>query len=357
VKVNGIEKTVAANLKDLQIDGLGGNDQMIFTTAKGNTTVVLNAGENRVSVNTDGGSLTFSALNIESAELNIGGTNNSVNIFAAGNDTLELNPENFKLTGDGFNSVGYGFSNMTATGKTNSLLLLYDSIGDDSLTLSSGKAVMKGENYSNTATGFNRITAYSSFGNDKAVLNGTAGNDSLYVSPYGVSLVAGSSRNSVIGYHNVLVEGSGGVDSAAFVGSKYSDQFTGTSIYAEALYGTGGKVGVYNYSHFTYNGQGGYDVVSLTDVNIKSSGGNRWEYGGKSQSYVIENVNDVRVIVEVSRVTPQQQQAAALTADGNEDLYQLLAIDNLNSSKSENLHDEDKEWDIDDLLKIGALDI
>jgi hypothetical protein len=358
VKINGIEKTVAASLKDLQIDGLGGNDQMIFTTAKGNTTVVLNAGEHRVSVNTDGGSLTFSALNIESAEFNIGGTNNFVNIFAAGNDTLELNSGSFKLTGDSFNSIGQGFSNITATGKTNSQLLMYDSLGNDSLTLSAGKAVMKGKDYSNTASGFNRITAYSSFGNDKAVLNGTAGNDSLYASPYGVSLVTGSSRNSVIGYSNVLVEGCGGVDSAAFVGSKYSDQFTGTSLYAEVLYGTGGKVGVYNYGNFTYNGQGGRDVVLLTDVNYKSSGGNRWEYDGKSQSYAIENVGDIRVIVEVSRVTPSQpQQAAALAADGNEDLYQLLAADNLNSSKSENANVENNEWDIDYLLKTGALDI
>ncbi|MDR1384947.1 MAG: S1 family peptidase [Planctomycetaceae bacterium] len=358
VKVNGVTKSVAANIKDLQIDGLGGNDKIIFTTPNENNTALVNAGESRVSVYVGDNSLTLSALNVESAELNVGGTNNYVNVLAAGNDTLELNPGSFKLLGAGFGYIGNGFGNITATGKTNSQLSLYDSVGDDALTLSTGKAVMKGENYSNTATGFNRITAYSSFGNDKAVLNGTAGNDSLYVSPYGVSLVAGSSRNSVIGYNNVLVEGNGGVDSAAFVGSKYSDQFTGTSIYAEAIYGTGGKVGVYNYSNFTYNGQGGNDLVSLTDVNYKSSGGNRWEYGSKSQSYVLENVSDVRVIVEVSRVTSSQpQQAAALAADSNDDLYQLLAADNLNSSKPENSNVESNELDVDYLLKTGALDI
>ena len=362
VKVNGVLKSVSANISDIRLSGQGGNDKITVTTSQDGNSAVLNAGDQRLSLTTADGRV-FSAYQFEDIELNVAGSNNAINVLAAGNDQLTIRSQKLDLSGDGYYYVANGFSLVSALSSSyTSKALLYDTLGDDSLVMSHGKAVMKGQGYEHTVSGFGNVSAYASRGKDTVVMEGSGKDDSAYVSANIVSIKAGGIVNTAKGFNQVYVVGNGGKDTVNIVGSYLADRFTGTLNYAEMNFGTGSYVGLYGFSNFNVAGGGGYDVVSLTDVaqnTTARTSGNTGVFDSVLQSYRISDFNEVRLIreatnaVDATTVAATSQSAASLPLE-DDALLNLIAAGHSNSQKSDS-DDIVDELDIDYLLKIGAL--
>ena len=338
VKVNGKAQTVGSQVKDVQINGLAGNDKIILTTINGDNTARINANEDRVTVAANDGSFTVSALKVEGAELNLGGLNNAINVVAGANDVLTAKVGQLSLVGDNhaYHANGFSFVTASATDKT-AKAFLFDSAGNDTLTMSLGKAVMKGEGFEHAVSGFGTISGYSNQGNDIVTMEGSASNDAVFASGNVVSMTSGVYKNTASGFAKSYIMGNGGIDTATVVGSNKTDRFTGTSSYAEMNFGIGGVTGLYGFSNFNVMGNGGSDVISLSGVSFASGNANTATYSSKTQTYQVTGFKDIRVaqevVVEVAKVAVAQSMSSA-SADNEDDLLQLLAEEHHNHSNN-----------------------
>jgi len=393
MKINGKAQTVGSQVKDVQINGLAGNDKIILTTINGDNTARINVGENRLAVTANDGSFTISALKIEGAELNLGGLNNAINVVAGANDVLTTRVGQLSLVGDNHAYYANGFDYVTASATDKSAkAFLYDSVGNDTLTMSLGKAVMKGEGFEHTVSGFGTISGYSNQGNDIVTMEGSAGNDAVFASGNVVSMTSSVYKNTASGFVKSYIMGNGGIDTVAVVGSNKTDRFTGTTSYAEVNFGIGGVSSLYGFSNFNVMGNGGNDVISLSGVSLASSGSKTATYSSKSQTYQVTGFKDIRVtqeeMVAASVVTSQnpnsattqdvytmpatpkviiqlgkvvdtgavQSMMSSTSVSNEDDLLQLLAEEHHNNFNNQNADDDDDNTlDIDYLLKIGAL--
>ena len=394
VKINGKAQTVGSQVKDVQINGLAGNDKIILTTINGDNTARINVGENRVAVAANDGSFTVSALKVEGAELNLGGLNNAINVVAGANDVLTAKVGQLSLVGDhhAYYANGFGFVTASATDKS-AKAFLFDSAGNDTLTMSLGKAVMKGEGFEHSVSGFGTVSGYSNQGNDIVTMEGSASNDAVFASGNVVSMTSGVYKNTASGFAKSYIMGNGGIDTATVIGSNKTDRFAGTSSYAEVKFGVGGVTGLYGFSNFNVIGNGGSDVISLNGVSLASNNSNTTAtYSSKSQTYQITGFKDIRVtqeeivvaevaapktansvttqdvsatpaipkvIIQLGKVADtgvaQSMMSSSTSVNNEDDLLQLLAEEHRNNSNNQSTGDDDDTLDIGYLLKIGAL--
>jgi hypothetical protein len=360
IKVNGKSVTAGSQVREIHIDGLGGNDRLMITNTAGDNTAKLNAVDQLVSFATQNGALTLSALRTENVELNVGGTNNSLQVVAGANDVLTAKVNEALLAGEGHSFLAKGFGILSALATNSSAAaFLFDSAGDDTLTMSPGKAVMKGQEFEHSISGFGNITAYSTRGNDTAILNGSTGDDAVFASGGTVAMAGSTYRNTVFGFDKTFVVGNGGNDSATLVGSYAADRFIGSDSLMEAVFGRSGSVNFYDFRNFTIHGNGGNDVVALSNItqgtglNANNTSATKTYLNSTAAvTYTVTGINDVRGI-------PQQAQAAAQAASAAlsetmDDIYQLLALEHEQNTKK-TAEDQGDELDIDYLLKTGAL--
>ncbi len=383
VKLNGKSVTVGSKVTNIQIDGLGGEDRIVVTTANGNNTAKINTADDRFSLSADGGKLSISALHMNAAELNVGGTNNTMQINASANDVLTLKVNDLLLSGPDYYYAAKGFGTVTAsaTGST-AKATLFDSAGDDTLIMSAGKAVMKGPGFEHGVSGFGAITAYSTRGNDSATMTGTTGDDVVMASSGTVSMVGSGYKNVAAGFAKTNVIGNGGKDTATIVGSYAADSFIATDSSAQAKFGLGGTVNLTGFTNFNLRGNGGNDTVTLRDAAYSSTSGTTQVYKSKTQTFNVIGFGEVQsyqasapavqalqsavtafadtsslaaaeVVVEVSKV------ASPLVSNDNslndDELFMMLAQEHANSTKKQDAGELADELDIDYLLKVGAL--
>jgi len=361
VKVNGKSVTVGSQVKDIQIDGLGGNDKLTITNAAGDNTAKLNAEDGLVSFSTKNGTLTINALRTEIVELNVGGKNNSLQVAASAGDVLTVGFNDLSLAGGNhsYTAKGFGLVSAIATASSASAIL-YDSAGDDVLTMTPQKAVMKGQEFEHTVSGFGNITAYSTRGNNLATLYGSAGDDALFASGGSVALAGSGYKNTIFGFEKAFVFGNGGNDSATLVGSYAADRFTGTDSLMEAVFGRSSTVNINGFKNILLYGNGGNDVVALSNIS-QGSGLNANNTSATKTylntlanvTYTVIGINDVRGIQQQQSQAAAQASASAFSETIYEDdIYQLLAQEQNSKKTTEN---QDDELDIDYLLKIGAI--
>jgi len=390
VKVNGKSVTVGSQVKDIHIDGLGGQDKLIITNAAGDNTAKLNAEDNLVSFATQNGTLTISALRTDMVELNVGGKNNSLQVVASANDVLTVGVNDLSLAGEKHSYSAKGFDLVSAIATASSAsAVLYDSTGDDVLTMMPQKAVMKGQEYEHTVSGFGNITAYSTRGNNLATLYGSTGDDAVFASGGTVALAGSGYKNTIFGFDKAFVIGNGGNDSATLVGSYAADRFTGMDTFMEAVFGRSSTVNFYGFKNFTVYGNGGNDVAVLSNITQgtglnpdNTSATKTYLNSLAAVSYTLVGINDVRGLPQQGQVaapqaasaamfplasealltsgipaigeTPKVSSAALSEAIYEDDIYQLLALEHGQNSKK-TAENQDNEPDIDYLLKIGAL--
>ena len=97
---------------------------------------------------------------------NAGGVDRASVTGTTGADVFKASPTGWSLQGSSLSISGTGFSNVTAYGDSADSAFLTDSAFNDSLVLSSKLATMSGQQYSNSASGFGKVNAASSGGND-----------------------------------------------------------------------------------------------------------------------------------------------------------------------------------------------
>jgi len=351
VTVNGKTQAVNSSVTNIHIHGTGGEDSVVVTTAYDNNSAKFNSDDNHFTLSTGNGRLAISTTQVNTIELNVGGSNNDIQVIAAGNDVVTLGVGELRLSGNNKNFAATGFNLVSAMAYGSSAkAVLFDSDGDDVLTMSPGKAVMKGQDFEHSVTGFGNITAYSSRGNNVAYLNGSSGDDAVFATSGMLSMTGTGYKNTIFGFEKAYVTGNGGNDSATIVGSYAADRLNATDSYMEAVFGLGGSVNLFGFNRFTIHGNGGNDVMNLNGVSLSSTSGTTSVYANATQTYTVVGINDVRGIKQPA---PAPVAPASAYVAGEDDIYQLLAMEHNSGSKT-NFDDQD-ELDIDFLLKIGAL--
>ena len=176
-----------------------------------------------------------------------------------------------------------GFSRVDATAGTggNDIARFYDSTGDDTLTVGPETVAMDYDpevlDLAVTATGFQRVRAYSQNGGDDiANLSGSAGDDRFVARPesFYISLAGGKSNAQINGFKQVTVDVSpaepgadSGADYAYVYDSPESDVLTAGPAEAAMDYGANTLIDVAMLGFdrlYAYSENGGFDEATLT---------------------------------------------------------------------------------------------
>lgn len=113
------------------------------------------------------------------ASMLAGGTDTAVVEGSNSADVFKASPTHWSMTGGGVNLSGEGFTSVSMTGESNDRAYLYDSAYDDTLELSAAGATLRGQRFSNSATGFGKINSEASNGNDRIVFTDTSARSTI----------------------------------------------------------------------------------------------------------------------------------------------------------------------------------
>ncbi|MBQ2790601.1 MAG: hypothetical protein IJE97_13275, partial [Thermoguttaceae bacterium] len=250
IKINGKTQTVPTGTTAIVIDGLGGNDSIVYKSAASNT-VQVDATNGTVYVN---GAISVLATNLESALVD-GGGNLVINATEAG-DYVELSATSAKATSaSGFELTAANFATVSAVGGGKASAALVGSDGDDVVSATATTVATTGVELKK----FANVRIDGGAGNDVATIEGaTALNASE-------NAVVASTANSTIvafGFETVNAKGVG-VATANVYGSRGDDSLLADATKTEMVYATGAILTTSGFNTTNVFGNGGADRASL----------------------------------------------------------------------------------------------
>ena len=109
----------------------------------------------------------FSRVN---AYMDAGGDDVAIVAGSSDADVFKASPTQWTMASNrGTYLWGRGFTSVVASGQANDKAYLYDSSYDDTLRLTATSAILEGQRFSNSATGFGKVNSEASGGNDRVV--------------------------------------------------------------------------------------------------------------------------------------------------------------------------------------------
>ncbi len=232
----------------VRVLGTSGNDQFTFDAASG-----------QMTANSLTATLAMASLDEVSFD-GLAGKNLAVLWGTGGNDMLVLRSTSGQLTAGAFQATLSNTATIVAYGGGGSdTATLYDSAGNDVLTMSPNAASMAGSvgAYSFTVNGFANIYAYGTSGYDRAALYDSSSNDVFDSKPtYSRMYLSGVYTNRVTSFDAVYAYASTGYDMARLYDSSQDDYLVSTPTY-NTLSGTNyyTRVKAFDYV-YTYASEG-----------------------------------------------------------------------------------------------------
>ena len=216
----------AGQISSLEIDTDSGSDQLIVNGSSQAENVTLKTGVASI----ENSQLTIRAVGAEAVSFNGAGGADVASLYDTnGDDALSLRPLQAEMSGAGFQfnitDVDRIFIHATAGGQD--IGYIYDSAGDDRLSVRPQFSSITGPSYYNYISGIERLYAYSTAGgNDVAELYDSAGNDRFSTSGDAASVVGPGFSSYTKFFEQVNVYAtSGGNDVAALYGSSKQTQW------------------------------------------------------------------------------------------------------------------------------------
>ena len=123
------------------------------------------------------------------------------------------------LTGSGFDSVQIDGNGGVDAAK------IYDSSGDDRVVLEAGRHSIVTPTTQATLTGFTRVEAYATQGEDSVEIKGNAESEKITAKPTHSWLEREERLSYARGFETVVINGGGGADTAKLYDSPADDQF------------------------------------------------------------------------------------------------------------------------------------
>ncbi len=251
----------------ISFDGLGGSDQVIVHGSEFQDDVVIS--QNGVAVYA--GPLSFSAEGIADIEVYGGGGENRVLLYdTPGDDQLTISPGTAQIeTSLGTTAKVVDFSIIHASSSTgfDTAEMIDSPSSVDYLISKEGKVTLRGDAFENRVNGFDEVTVTSSMEgpDDRAYLYDSPGNDYLTVTPDTSRMVTETSNVAAHGFERTYGYASGGFDTAELHDTAGDDSFEAKNNYARLFGGS-----IYVKAHdFERNvgiaDGGGYDKAYLYD--------------------------------------------------------------------------------------------
>lgn len=182
-----------------------------------------------LGLNVNGLAYSFSLVGVTSVNLAGGAGRNTLTLGdSAGDDTFEARPSGVVFTTSSLALQAGGFQQVAATATRGGIdrAFLYDTTGDDTLTVNGGAAELVSAALKYSATGFDRLRAYGSGGFDRAFLNDTSGDETVTIKPDVVQQQGATFDNYAHGFDRVRSYGGRGFDRAFVYDSTGDDTLT-----------------------------------------------------------------------------------------------------------------------------------
>ncbi|MBR4833814.1 MAG: trypsin-like serine protease [Thermoguttaceae bacterium] len=251
IKINGKTQTVPTGTTAIVVDGLGGNDSIVYKSASAND-VAVDATNGAVRIF---GSVSFAATNVESATLNGAGGTLSVSATANG-DYVELGAGSAKATSaKGFELNAEGFANVSALGGGVAAATLVGTSGDDVVSATASTVATTGVELKNFAS----VRIDGGAGDDVAKIDGAT---SLNASENAVVASTASSTIVAFGFETVEAKGVGSATANVY-GSRGDDSVLADAAKTEMVYAAGTVLRASGFDTTNVFGNGGADRASL----------------------------------------------------------------------------------------------
>ena len=191
----------------LAIQGTHGNDQIS----------VEQSGLLLIDVN--GTSYTFNANNFDSISVQGNGGHDSFSAeFGANSTDVILRKGSLFGVNQRLSVWADGFENIHAeSGSSHDRVILFDSLGSETVTAQIEQVSMTGNGFQNSAAGFKTVIAHSTFGYDTIRMEGSAGSDRFFSVDGRSALTSGGTRLIANNFERVEVNGNGGSDTATVI--------------------------------------------------------------------------------------------------------------------------------------------
>ena len=170
------------------------------------------------------------AASIDRMSIDGGGGFDVADMFdGAGDDTFVAHPAWAQLSGAGYSHRVSGFGEVNAYGSDgNDEALFYDSTGDDMYVGGPTYGHLHGSGYDNSAEGFDTYQVYASTGDDRAVFYDSAGDETYVATPEYARFEGSSFYHQADGFNRVDAYATeGGNDWAYLYDSAGEDAFRG----------------------------------------------------------------------------------------------------------------------------------
>ena len=204
-----------------------------------------------------------------------------IRVSAQEDGELVVSPTQLVFTGIEKTITAQGFSNVEFDGNGHEVsAALYDSEGDDLVTMYKNNVQMKGANYLNVVKNVKFVNAYSTSGNDIAKIYDTDDVNYLYAQAYSTTIFDAKKTysNSATGFKTVQAYATTAGSKAFMYDSVGNDVLVSTSTYT-ALSGKSYSNKVYGYSTVSVASvNGGNDVARMYDSAVDDvlSAGTDW---------------------------------------------------------------------------------
>lgn len=298
----------AGGYENVDIDGMGGQDQLIITgsasndlfTNSGDSVELTNAtrqlsghgfeyvtvqgvdGNDRAELTGTDGNDQFAFRNgrsiLRTNEVNIvvdqfddvtangGGGRDVANLFdTAGDDQFVLRPTYGKVTTDDVEIRAGGFERINAFSSSgDDSLVMHDSVTDDNFFNRDDISVMYNGQFMNVATGFAQIETNAGSGNDFALLNGSNQSDTLYVGADSAQLSNVNQQITANGFERVVANSDGSGFDRAFVQGTAGADFVRADVNSTTISSAAGEFNrVVGFDRVTVDTGSGSDIVNL----------------------------------------------------------------------------------------------
>ncbi|MBR6437489.1 MAG: hypothetical protein IKS45_13375, partial [Thermoguttaceae bacterium] len=204
-----------------------------------------------------------------------------IRVSAQEDGELVVSPTQLVFTGVEKTITAQGFSNVEFDGAGHEVsAAMYDSEGDDLVTMYKNNVQMKGANYLNVVKNVKFVNAYSTSGNDIAKIYDTSDVNYLYAQAYSTTIFDAKKTysNSATGFKTVQAYATTAGSKAFMYDSVGNDVLVSTSTYT-AMSGKSYSNKVYGYSTVNVASvNGGNDVARMYDSAVDDvlSAGTDW---------------------------------------------------------------------------------
>ena len=227
LSIGNIDYRFAANQIDsLEIDAGGDGDRLVITGSNQAEKIYLNP----TLTTLENSAINLRAVGVEEVSfIGNGGADSGFLYDSNGDDTLTLRPQQAEMIGAGYkyliNDTDRIFIHSTAGGQD--IGYVYDSAGDDRLSVRPQFSSITGAGYYNYISGVERLYAYGTAGGiDVADLYDSSGNDRFSTSGESASITGPGFASYTKFFEQVDAHATaGGADTASLYGSSQSTQW------------------------------------------------------------------------------------------------------------------------------------